>query len=180
MRHIILFLLMLMAAQAQACELVSARNKPLSEPGITGLQEEGSMRLNLSFPQVANWLGRASMEAMRVSNGQLEGPADGNFTTRGQEEFISFIGQNEKLSKYIESSDKIVALIQHVPVLIFAGVSGKRYVWNYDLPLILISQRPEKPPLYVTAHVRITRSDDPAHDKGIAIDQWRFAEGRSY
>lgn len=178
--RLLFFLILLLSTAANACELDSALGKPLNEPALNGLQDPAEFLINLTFPRVSNWLAGVAMNSLSIENGRLAGPSQNDFTERGQKEFISLLSETGKLSELVSGAKDLDTLVKHVPVLIYAGVSGKSYVWNYDLPLILLSKNPEKPALHFTAHVRIVRTNDPAHPKGIAIDQWKLAEGRSY
>ncbi len=180
MRFILFILFTFTISQALACELSTAAGKPLDQPGLTGLSDPAGVRPNLSFPQVANWLAGAAMASLTVKDGTLAGPSNKNFTNRGEEEFGYLLENNPKLSNFIRNNTSASALIQHVPVLIYAGVSGNRYVWNYDVPLMLLSNSSGQLPLFMTLHIRVIRSADPVHPKGIAIDRWNLAEGRSY
>lgn len=179
-RLIAVMIALLMPTVANACGLVHSSERSLDKCASFGIERDGKARKGLYYPLLANWLGEVSMQAFRIENGALSGPSEKAFTFNGQEEFISLLEEDEILSKMVRESSSAMALIQHVPVLIFSGSPKDVFMWEYDVPMILMSDSADMEPFYFTAHARIIRTDDSNFECGLAIDKWSLIKGRQY
>lgn len=131
---------------------------------------------NMSAPALMSWVAQASTEVMTFGFNDYRRrlqESSRNFTRRGWESFTQAL-QKSRIIELVEANQQVVtAAPQGAPILESEGLSGGRYQWIIQLPLVLSYQsgaRQRSDSLLVTVVVvRVPRLESP---NGVGIEQW--------
>lgn len=131
---------------------------------------------NLSTPALMSWVAQATTEVMTFGFNDYRRrlqESSKNFTRTGWQSFTAAL-QQSRIIEMVEASQQVVtAAPQGAPILQSEGLSGGRYQWVIQIPLVLTYQsgsRTRTDNLLITlVVVRVPRLESP---NGVGIEQW--------
>lgn len=136
---------------------------------------------NLSSPALMSWVAQASTEVMTFGFNDYRRrlqEASRNFTPQGWESFTKALQSARIIESITENSQVITAAPRGAPVLKSEGVSGGRYQWIVEIPMLLTYQSGAKTAtarwLVTLVVVRVPRLESP---NGVGIAQWVAVPG---
>ena len=136
---------------------------------------------NLETSAVLSWANRAVMETFTFGfhDRRLRHQAIRSyFTAEGWESFQKAL-EEARVIEMIEKQHLVVSAVpESAPVVIEEGISGGRYYWIVQVPMVVTYQGATKTsstPL--TIKVRVERTSVLSESQGLGITQWVAAQG---
>ena len=131
---------------------------------------------NLSTPALMSWVAQAATETMTFGFNDYRRrlqESSRNFTAKGWESFTKAMQSARIIEALEENQQVITAAPRGAPVLQSEGLSGGRYQWIVQIPMILTfqsgSQTRSARWMVTLVVVRVPRLESP---NGIGIAQW--------
>jgi len=131
---------------------------------------------NMTDAAVLSWTTQAAADVMTFSfldyQRRLQASA-GYFTPAGWQGFMKAIQESRFLEGVQANQQIITAVPSQAPVVVERGLSGDRYFWRVQLPMVVTSnsgdKKGSKRQLLNLTIVRVSPLENPA---GLGIEQW--------
>lgn len=125
--------------------------------------------------ELSDWISDSAADALQFAPGKAAAKLVSikpNFTEAGYQSYMAFLNGMGLTFSLQNQSLKLTSLVTAAPVLIGQGASGGRYVWVYELPVIMTIGGQTAVNKEATIRIQIGRAASATNDAQVLIESW--------